>query len=199
MTNESLLHLGRTLQVDDSAVWLVENRVQLVCQPSANDEDYPDRYILLYDNRTRVGIISFIGNHDIHWLVFPEYRSRGYLSEFVRSGIIKIVEPDLICTTIDRYYCDEYEASEYLARLAGLMILRSEEEKRELYQHIHKEVLSHLNKPCHCGSGMMYKDCCSKRDEMDKYDEMHPCYNCNAYKSHSIATRCWKCGEEYDI
>jgi hypothetical protein len=198
MTNQELLRLGRTLEIDDKAEWLVKDRIVLVCRPSDDDENYPNKYALLLHENIRVGIVYFMGSGDIHWLVFPEHRGNGYMGHFVRSGVINIVEPELRATTIDEFYCEDLEASTHLAELAGLKVFQSRSEHYEFYKQLLSEEKLRLRVPCYCGSGKEYRDCCYGRDEWKKDDEMHPCWNCTAVKSHSTATRCWKCGGDYE-
>jgi hypothetical protein len=199
MTNDELLNIGRTIEIDDKVEWLVQDRIVLVCRPSPDDEYYPYKYALLYDNNVRVGIVFFMGSWDIHWLIFPEHRGKGYMSHFVRSGTIRNVEPELKATMIDPYRCDNAKASTHLAKLAGLKVLRNDGDREKFQRQLYKDEQERINAPCPCGSGKKYKNCCRNRDEWEKDNEMHPCWDCDAYRSHTTATRCWKCGEEYDI
>jgi len=81
MTNEDLLHKGRTLVVGDNVVWLVKGRIALVCCECIDYPNTPDKYALLFHNNERVGVVYFMGSTDIHVLTFPEHRSKAMKKE----------------------------------------------------------------------------------------------------------------------
>jgi len=197
MTNEALLDKGRSLEINNTAEWLVEDRILLACYPSYNDAAVPDKYALLFHDDIRVGIVYFMGSYDIHWLVFPEHRGKGYMSHFVTSGVIEIVEPELRMVLLDRY-SEDYHASKHLVKLAGLRYCHSQTERETFARQLYEERSVRLNAPCRCGSGEKYKSCCRYKDDLDAENEMQPCWDCDVYKSHTTATRCWKCGGDYE-
>lgn len=196
MTNKDLLKKGRTLRIDDNAEWLVEDRIVLVCYPSDSNEAIPDKYALLFHDNMRVGVVYFMGSYDIHVLVFPEHRGKGYMSHFMRSGVIGLVEPNLKMTTIDLYRADS-SISKHLAKLAGLLCCYTDQERAEFQRRLYDEYQARLDAPCSCGSGKKYKHCCRDKDDLDESRENQPCWECNAYKSHTTATRYWKCRADY--
>jgi hypothetical protein len=198
MTNEHLQKLGRLIKIDDKAVWLVKDKVALVCRPHKGNKYYPCRYAVLFHEGVRVGVVFFMGDVDIHWLIFPEHRGKGYLSEFVHSGIIKLVEPELKTTLIPLKFWDRAEASHHLAEVAGLKVFHSEQERHQDDYQQYCELQNRYRSPCHCGSGKQYRLCCRDEDEEKKVAEEHPCPQCYAFKSHTTATRCWRCGANYD-
>lgn len=197
MTNEDLLKKGRALKIDNNDEWLVPDRILLVCRPSANDENVPDKYALLFHENVRVGIVYFMGSYDIHWLIFPEHRSKGYMSHFVRSGVIKLVEPELRMSLVDPFHTEGFEESRHLVELAGLRCCQSEKEREEFRRQIYDKQRERLNALCSCGSGKKHKYCCQNVDNRLSDDDQ-PCWECEAYKSHTTATRCWKCGADYE-
>jgi hypothetical protein len=197
VTNEALLDKGRTLAIGDNAEWLVEDRIVLLCYPCDSNEAAPEKYALLFHGGIRVGVVYFMGSYDIHWLVFPEYRGRGYMSHFARSGVIGLVEPELKLTLLDPY-SEDFHTSKRLVELAGLSYCESEKEREKFRRQQYEERRAWLNAPCRCGSGEKYKNCCRRKDDSDEQDEIQPCWECDGYKSHTTATRCWKCGADYD-
>ena len=197
MTHEDLIKKGRVLDIDEKAVWLVDDKIVLVCHPSYNDESIPDKYALLYDNGIRVGVVYFMGSYDIHWATFPEHRGNGYMSDFVKSGVIQIVEPDLRMTMLEPWD-EDYEISKHLVERAGLLYCETNAEREDFSRQLENERRERLNAPCRCGSDEKYKRCCRRKDDMAEQDEMFPCWECDAVKSHTTATRCWKCGADYD-
>jgi hypothetical protein len=197
MTNEKLLKLGRTIEVSDKDEWLVKDRILFMYRPAVEHPNEPDKFALLFYDGERVGIIYFMGSYDIHWLIFPEHRKKGYMSHFVKSGVIKDVEPRLKATTIDKCYCVNYRASVHLAKAAGLIVLGEKLGRNEFYRKEFDELQRRYNSPCPCGSGEIYECCCRDKDVEAEYDKMH-CWECDAEKMYMTATRCWKCGEEYE-
>jgi|GEM_PF-3715764 len=177
MTNEKLLRKGRALKVDEKAVWLVEGRIVLVCRPWSADKKVPDKFALLFHDNVRVGIVYFMGSSDIHVLTFPEHRGKGYMSHFMRSGVIGLVEPELRMTTVEQYYSENFEASKHLAELAGLHCCETEEERQKFMRRQYAEQSARLS---------------------DIDEEPQTCGKCGAHKSYKTVARCWKCGAEYE-
>jgi hypothetical protein len=196
MTNEKLLHRGRTIEITDKDEWLVKDRILFLYRPDDKYPNEPDKFALLFNGSERVGIVYFMGSYDIHWMVFPEHRGKGYMSHFVRSGVIKDVEPELKATMVEEKYCENYKASVHLAKAAGLKVLEGSLDRDKFSRQEYEEYQLRINSPCPCGSGEKYKCCCRDKDDEAEYEKMH-CPECDAKKMHMSATRCWKCGEEY--
>ena len=55
---------------------------------------YKDMIILLEDN-IPVGIVFPMGKSDLHVLVLKEYQSKGIMSDFMSSGIVHQLNPEL--------------------------------------------------------------------------------------------------------
>jgi len=80
------------------------------------------KYIFLLDNNKRVGIILKCGD-DIHCYTIKKYRNKGYMSDFMRSGWIKKIWPDLVSVTcLHSHDSPEYDKVKHLASLAGLYV-----------------------------------------------------------------------------
>jgi hypothetical protein len=197
MTNEKLMHIGRTIEVTDKDEWLVKDRILFMYRPVEEYPNEPDKFALLFYDSERVDIVYFMGSYDIHWLIFPEHRGKGYMSHFVKSGVIKDVEPELKAITIDESCCENYRASVHLAKAAGLKILESRLDRDKFSRQEYEEDHRRFNSPCPCSSGEKYKCCCRDKDDEAEYEKMH-CPECGAKKMHTTAKTCWKCGEEYE-
>jgi hypothetical protein len=59
MTNEKLLHLGRTIEISDKDEWLVKDQILFLCRPVEEYPNEPDKYALLFNDTERVGIVYF--------------------------------------------------------------------------------------------------------------------------------------------
>ena len=81
------------------------------------------KYIFLLDNNKRVGIILNCGDSDIHCYTLKKYRNKGYMSNLMKSGVIKKVWPEIKSITSIHYPGSaEYEIVKHLASLAGLYL-----------------------------------------------------------------------------
>jgi hypothetical protein len=93
-----------------------------------NNEQYQlpcSEYIILLDNDgNRVGGIFIMGDVDLHFYIFKKYRNQHYLSNFMKSGWMRILHPNLTTISVDfPKWTTEYKAVKHLADMAGLRLI----------------------------------------------------------------------------
>ena len=169
MNTQELLDIGRTIKIQSSDEWLIAGQALLACRLTKSLY-VPDKYVLLFNNPiavVRVGIIYFMGNYDIHMVTFPEHRDEGYMSRFVKSGLIGKIEPALKGSRIVATEENEKAAAEHLMALAGLRVFTSEEKQQQFL------------------------------DSLAETGESRNCPKCKAQKSYPDVKKCWKCGVKF--
>lgn len=115
--------------IPEKAVYLkkpVRKRMYYGSKKFIYDEE---EFIILLDNGKRVGGIYIMGDWDLHIIVFNKYKGQHHMSNFMRSGWIKKLFPDLNSITCIHYNdTDEFKVVKHLADLADLEI-REEKER----------------------------------------------------------------------
>ena len=127
MTNESMIKLCQTADVG-VANWIIPKKVAVVdiytYESAGIAESSPCKDVcILFNGKERVGIVMPMGV-DFHMVTLPEHRDKGYMAEFMRSGVINKLMPEL--TAVSTHYdenTDEYRQIRHLASLAGLHTL----------------------------------------------------------------------------
>lgn len=80
-------------------------------------------FIILMSNGERAGGIFIMGDWDLHFHIFQKYRGTKLLSDFMRSGWLYKLHPNLkSITCIHREGSEEYLRVQHIAKLAGLEI-----------------------------------------------------------------------------
>jgi len=98
MTNERLEDYCRNADVSN-AKWAIPDKVAVFDLPDPqSDTPYKD-FIILFQDGVRVGAILPMGNIDLHMLTLPEHRGKGYMSNFFRTGIFKLLRPKITIVT----------------------------------------------------------------------------------------------------
>jgi len=107
MTDERLEYWCKNVNLDN-AKWPIPDEVAVVdfYDPRQPDFLYDD-FIVLFDNCVRVGAVLLMGNVDLHCLTLPEHRGKGHMSNFLRTGIIKLLRPKLVKVTTNKKTLDE--------------------------------------------------------------------------------------------
>lgn len=121
MTDETLIETLQNIDITEAKT-LIPQKAVYVTRPT--DDGYFDEFVVLLDNNVRVGGIYIMGDTDIHAVVFEEFRSRHFLSNFMRSGHLMRIRPGLKSTSTgyDPNLDDEYKVVQHLASLAGLQL-----------------------------------------------------------------------------
>ena len=127
MTNEGMIKMCQTADVR-GANWIIPKKVAVTnIYDSGTQGVVPSvpykNVCILFDSKDRVGIVMPMGV-DFHMVTLPEHRGKGHMAEFMRSGIINKLMPEL--TTISTNHpedTDEYIQVKHLASLAGLHTL----------------------------------------------------------------------------
>ncbi len=82
-----------------------------------------EQIIILLDNDVRVGGMFIMGDCDLHFMVFEEFRNKGYLSRFMKSKYLNKIRPGLksasVCNNENR------KKIRYLLKLSGLRTSRT--------------------------------------------------------------------------
>lgn len=82
--------------------------------------------VFIDEDGVRLGGIYLMGSVDIHATIFKPYRDKGILSEFLRTGIIHELQPDLDEISIFASTADEYYRREHLANILGVEVSNRE-------------------------------------------------------------------------
>jgi len=93
-------------------------RAELVEEITANcySTNY-QRLIVIKNGDRRVGAIFVYGKQETHWLILPRSRGRGYLSNALKTGIIRKYFKEAKYASCCNH---NYHQFNYLIRLAGL-------------------------------------------------------------------------------
>ena len=135
MTNEELSYILRSLTLDEcefiegNAYYIKKSIKQMVYNCDIGKEvpncsEY--EFLVIAENGIKKAIILNCGNTDLHWYVLKKWRGMHILSDFLRTGIIKEVWPDIktvtCCNERNENKENKYQMTKHLASLAGLAI-----------------------------------------------------------------------------
>lgn len=133
MENETLSHILRGLHLDkcefirDNAYYIKKTVKQMIynCDIKKEKPFYAKyEFLVVAENGIKKAIILNCGDIDLHWYVFKKWRGKHVLSNFLRTGIIKEIWPDIKTVTCCYEWDDnvevKYKMTEHLASLAGL-------------------------------------------------------------------------------
>jgi len=82
-----------------------------------------EQIIVLLDGDIRVGGMFIMGDCDLHFMIFEEFRNKGYLSNFMRSKALNKIRPKLKSASICNN--EEKQKIRYLLKLSGLKTCRT--------------------------------------------------------------------------
>lgn len=117
MTNETLINELCTIDIS-KAKTLIPNKAVYI--------DAYNKYVILLDNGQRVGGIYIMDDYDLHICIFEKFRGKHYASDFMKSGWIKKLRPNLKSVTcVHMKSTSEYKTVKHLADLA-ILELREE-------------------------------------------------------------------------
>lgn len=112
MTNETFIKEISGIDIS-KAKTLIPNKAVYV----ANYNEY----VILLDNEQRIGGIYIMGDFDLHILIFERFRGQHYASDFMKSGWIKKLRPNLkSISSVHSQSTLEYKIVKHLADLAKL-------------------------------------------------------------------------------
>ena len=91
--------------------------------------------VLTSEKKEKVGGILRCDTADIHFTIFPKYRGKHYLSNFLRTGIMQQIwkensQISLVLNEIDNI--DDYNMKWHLVELTGYVLSNKEELKKYL-------------------------------------------------------------------
>jgi hypothetical protein len=139
MTNERLEDYCRNADVSN-AKWAIPDKVAVFDLPDPKSDSPYEDFIILFDNGVRVGAILPMDNSDLHMLTLPEHRNKGYMSNFFRTGIFKLIRPkiDVVSTN-----CMLLEENEHYAETMAIIESGTAEnldyEYKQIYEDMEKE------------------------------------------------------------
>jgi len=82
-------------------------------------------FIVLMEKGVRVGAVYPMGNVDLHVMILKKHQNKGYMSRFMRSGIVHQLNPRLKSVTTNcwkEFEPKKYKKLEHLVSLAGLVL-----------------------------------------------------------------------------
>jgi hypothetical protein len=94
---------------------------KLYCPKHKNSPNtWRDEFIVLIENNVRVGGVYIMGDVDLHFVIFKKYRNKGYLSKFMKSGVLQKMFPKLLESSICNF--EEEKKIKHLLQLANIKI-----------------------------------------------------------------------------
>jgi hypothetical protein len=121
MTDEKLINMLKTIDIEKGVVLVEDKAVYVVKYCEENGWD--DEFIVLLDNGARVGGIYIMGNFDLHFYIFETHRNKHYLSDFMRTRILKQIKPNLTSISCGHNRDSKrFKKVKHLAKLGGYEI-----------------------------------------------------------------------------
>jgi len=119
MTDENLEIILKTISLNGK---YINNKTAMYIETNKYSikNKYIDQFIVLLDCNIRVGGLYIMGDFDLHFIIFDNFRGKKYLSNFLRSGFINKIRPTLKKASICNK--DDSKKIKHLLKLANLKI-----------------------------------------------------------------------------